>query len=332
MGRVGRSFDMVSQVTPGEQMTTKASTREAAGRALVQLGGEIPDLVVLGGDLNNSTFAKLFGAAYPERFFDFGPAEQNIVSVAAGLASSGKIPVVSTFAVFATSRPYDQLRVGVSQPGLNVKVIVSHSGITTGEDGISAQSIEDLALMCALSTFTVLVPADAPETVEAVRAAVKTQGPFYVRTSRADTPVVHQNGPSFQIGRAEMMRDGADTTVVACGIMVHAALEAADNLAKRGTSCRVLNMSTIKPLDEEAVVRAARETGAIVTAEEHGLVGGLGSLVAQVLARELPTPVESIGLEGYAESGPADALLDKYHLRPLDVEKAVEKAVRRKAL
>lgn len=311
-------------------MVSRASTRQAAGRALLELGGEVPDLVVLGGDLNKSTFANMFGAAYPDRFFDFGPAEQNIVSVAAGMASSGKVPVVSTFAVFATSRPYDQLRVGVSQPGLNVKMVVTHSGITTGEDGMSAHSVEDLALMCALPPFTVVVPADAVETVQAVRAAVKTDGPFYVRTSRADTPVVHGDDFVFSLGKAETMREGADATVIACGIMVHAALKAAESLARRGIECGVVNMATIKPLDEDAVLRAARQTGAIVTAEEHGLTGGLGSLVAQVLAKRLPTPVEMVGVEGYAESGAPDALLSKYHLTSGDVATAVEKVIRRK--
>ncbi len=312
-------------------MVSRASTRQAAGRALLELGGEMPDLVVLGGDLNKSTFANMFGAAYPDRFFDFGPAEQNIVSVAAGMASSGKVPVVSTFAVFATSRPYDQLRVGVSQPGLNVKVVVTHSGIITGEDGMSAHSVEDLALMCALPPFTIVVPADAVETVQAVRAAVKTHGPFYVRTSRSDTPVVHGDDFVFRLGKAETMREGADATVIACGIMVHAALEAAESLARRGIECGVVNMATIKPLDEDVVLRAARQTGAIVTAEEHGLTGGLGSLVAQVLARRLPTPVEMVGVEGYAESGSPDALLAKYHLTSGDVARAVEKVIRRKS-
>ena len=312
------------------RMGATASTREASGQALLELGKEHPDLVVLGGDLNISTFAKLFATEYPDRFFDFGPAEQNIVGVAAGMAASGKIPVVSTFAVFATSRPYDQLRVGVSQSGLNIKVIATHAGIVTGEDGISAHSIEDIAIMCALPPFTVVVPADAVETAQVVRTAVETEGPFYVRTSRPATPVVHDNGFRFELGRAETMLDGTDATVIACGIMVDASLKAARDLAERGVSCRVVNMSTIKPLDSDAILKAARETGAIVTAEEHGLTGGLASHVAQFLAKELPTPIEAVGLEGYAESGKADQLLVKYHLTPSDVESAVERAIQRK--
>ena len=311
-------------------MVARAETREAAGKTLVELGKDHPNLVVLGGDLNKSTHASKFGAAYPERFFDFGPAEQNIVGVAAGMASSGKIPVVSTFAVFGTSRPYDQLRVGVSQPCLNVKLVVTHSGIITGEDGVSAQSIEDLAIMCAPPAFTVVVPADAVETAQVIRAVVEADGPFYVRLSRSATPVVHSDGYRFVLGKAETMRDGDDVAIIACGIMVSAALEAAKSLSGRGISSRVLNMATLKPLDEAAIVRAARETGAIVTAEEHYIAGGLGSRVCRVLSSELPTPVEMVALHGYAESGTPDELLAKYHLTAEDVEAAARKAVARK--
>ena len=312
-------------------MVTKASTREISGKVLVQLGEELPNVVVLGGDLNKSTFINLFGAKYPDRFFDFGPAEQNIVSVAAGMAASGKIPVVSTFTVFATSRPYDQLRVGVSQPRLNVKVVATHSGIITGEDGVSAHGIEDIAIMCALPGFTVVVPADAVETAQVMRRAVEAEGPFYVRLSRPATPVIHDNGFEFLLGKAETVREGGDATIIACGIMVNASLEAADQLAGKGVECRVLNMATVSPLDAAAVVKAARETGAIVTAEEHYILGGLGSLVAQVLSRELPVPLESVALTGYAESGTAEQLLAKYHLTPKDVEDAALKAIARKA-
>ena len=311
-------------------MADNASTRQVAGETLVELGAEYPNLVVLGGDLNISTFASLFRDKYPDRFFDFGPAEQNIVSVAAGLASSGKIPVVSTFAVFSTSRPHDQLRVGVSQPRLNVKVMATHSGITTGEDGMSAQSIEDVALMCALPEFTVIVPADAPEAVQAVRSAVETDGPFYIRLSRSATPIVHSNGHNFVLGKAETMREGSDATVIACGIMVNIALEAAETLADDSISCRVINMATVKPLDEEAIVKAGRETGAIVSAEEHYVMGGLGSMVSQVLSREIPVPMESVSLAGYAESGAPDALLSKYGLTSQEVAQAVRKAIGRK--
>ena len=311
-------------------MTAEASTREVAGEVLARLGESRPDMVVVGGDLNKSTFANIFGAAHPDRFFDFGPAEQNMVSVAAGLASSGKTAVVSTFAGFGTGRPYDQLRVGVSQPGLNVKVIATHAGIITGEDGVSAHSIEDVAIMCALPGFTVVVPSDAVEAAKAIEAAVDTDGPFYVRLSRPATAVIHDESYDFTLGRAETMREGADATIVAYGIMVKAALDAADALEADGISARVLNMATVKPLDEAAVADAARETGAIVTAEEHYVSGGLGSLVSQVVVREAPVPVEQVALTGYTESGTPDQLLTKYHLTSTDIEAAVRRAVSRK--
>ena len=202
-------------------MVDKLETRVVAGQTLLELGEEFPDLVVLGGDLNKSTHANKFGAAFPDRFFDFGPAEQNIVSVAAGMAASGKVPVVSTFAVFATSRPYDQLRVGVAQSSLNVKVIATHAGIITGEDGVSAHSIEDIAIMSALPSFTVIVPSDGVETVPAIRAAIEAKGPFYIRLSRPATPVIHPDGCDFWVGKAETLREGGDATIVACGVMVH---------------------------------------------------------------------------------------------------------------
>lgn len=311
-------------------MTETASTREVAGRTLVDLGKDHPELVVLGGDLNKSTFVNLFGAKFPDRFFDFGPAEQNIVSVAAGMAASGKVPVVSTFAVFSTARPFDQLRLSVSQPNLNVKVVATHAGIITGEDGMSAHAIEDVALMCALPNMTVIVPADGVETAQVIKTVVETEGPFYVRLSRPATPVIHDNGYTFVLGKAERVREGRDVSVIACGIMVDAALQAAESLARQGIQCRVLNMATVKPLDEDSVLSAAVDTGAVVTAEEHYVNGGLGSLVSQFLSTHAPVPVESVALRGYAESGTADELLTKYHLRASDVEEAVRTAVSRK--
>ena len=307
-----------------------ASTRESFGKTLVELGERHPEIVVLGGDLNKSTFAHLFAARFPERFFDFGPAEQNMMGVAAGLASSGKVPFVSTFAVFGTCRPFDQVRLSIAQPHLNVKIVCTHAGVVTGEDGMSAQGIEDLALMCSLPGFNVVAPCDAVETAAAVRTAAETPGPFYVRLYRPATPVLHADGCDFKLGKGEVMRTGTDATIVACGLSVARAMEVADSLQAEGVSCRVLNIHTLRPVDEEAILAAAAETGAIITAEEHYIHGGLGSIVAQVVAGGRPVPVEMVALTGYAESGKADELVEKYGIGPTAIAGAVKKALRRK--
>ena len=307
-----------------------AATRETYGRTLLTMADDHPDIVVLGGDLNVSTFVHLWRDQYPERFFDFGPAEQNIVGVAAGLAAAGKVPFVSTFSVFGTGRPYDQLRVLVSQPSLNVKLVCTHAGILTGEDGMSAHGIEDLSLMCALPSFTVITPADAPETEQAVRAVASTQGPVYVRLPRAATQIVHDNGYQFEIGTADVMKSGGDVSIIAMGSLVAPALDAADSLAGQGIDARVVNLHTLAPADEAAIVAAAQETGAIVTAEEHYVHGGLGSVVAGVLARNCPVPVEMVALHGYTSSGPANELMEKNGLTPAGVEAAVQRVLKRK--
>ncbi|MBM3945986.1 MAG: transketolase family protein [SAR202 cluster bacterium] len=312
------------------QRVATASTREIFGRTLLELGRENPDIVVLGADLNKSTFANLFGAAFTNRYFDLGAAEQNMMSMAAGFAAAGKIPFCTTFAVFGTGRPFDQIRTSIAQPELNVKIVCTHSGITVGEDGKSAHGIEDLALMTALPTFTVISPADAPETVEAVRAAASHRGPVYLRLFRPATPVVHHEPFRFQVGKAEAMRTGSDATVVACGSMVAVALQAAEALQTEGVSCAVLNMSTLQPLDEQAVTAAARDTGAIVTVEEHYLHGGLGSLVASTLVTHRPVPLEMVGLTRYGESGRADQLLERHGLTPSRVAEAVRRVLARK--
>ena len=307
-----------------------ASTRETFGNTLAELGGEDPNIVVLGGDLNKSTFANRFGARFPDRFFDFGPAEQNIMGVAAGFASAGKTPIVSTFSVFGTCRPFDQIRISIAQPHLNVKIVCTHAGILAGEDGMSAHAIEDLALMCSLPGFTVVAPADSVETVEAVRAAVATPGPFYIRLYRPATPVVHQDGCDFVIGKAEVLRNGNDATIVAVGSTVPSALQAAEALGSEGIDCRVVNMHTLKPVDEAALLDAAAQTGAVVTVEEHYLHGGLGSIVAQVLGSSHPVPLAMVGLDRYAESGKPEQLLAKYNLTPADITKAVRSVLKRK--
>lgn len=309
---------------------TMASTRESYGRTLLELAETHPEIVVLGGDLNQSLFTHLWLQRYPERFFDFGPAEQNIMGVAAGLAASGKIPFASTFAVFGTGRPFDQLRVLISQPHLNVKLVCSHAGILTGEDGMSAHAIEDLGLTCSLPGFTVVVPADAVETAQAVRVAAETEGPFYIRLSRATTPVIHDAHYRFNLERAEVVREGRDLSILATGVMVSVSLDAADLLAREGISARVVNLHTLKPVDREAIVAAARDTGAIVTTEEHYIHGGLGSIVSQVVGQSHPVPVELVALERYSRSGKAEELMVHCGLTPERVREAALAALRRK--
>jgi transketolase len=275
---------------------------------------------------------KYFAAEFPERFIECGLQEQNMMSIAAGLAATGKIPFVSTFAVFASSRCFDQVRVSIAQPHLNVKIVATHGGITVGEDGASHHAIEDLALYCSLPGFNVVVPADAIETVEVIKAAAATEGPFYVRLGRPKFPQVYQDDYRFNLGRAVIMRKGKDATVIACGVMVSKALEAADKLASQGVNCLVLNMPTLKPLDEAAIIAAAIQTGAIVVAEEHLLHGGLGSRVAQVVVREKPVPMSFIGINDvYTKSGKPDELLQQRGLTAEAIERAVVVVMAKKA-
>lgn len=309
----------------------EASTRETYGKTLVELGRQNRDIVVLDSDLSPSTMTTFFAREFPDRFFDCGLEEQNMIGIAAGLAASGKTVFVSTFAIFASCRCFDQLRLCLSQPKLNAKIVATHGGISVGEDGTSHHAIEDLALYCALPGFTVVVPADAIETSEAVRVAASEYGPFYIRLSRPKTPLVYPAGYHFTLGNAVTMRQGKDATIVATGIMVAKALEAADILARQNIDCRVINIHTLKPLDEAAVVKAASETGAIVVAEEHLAQGGLGSRVAQAVAKEKPVPMEFVNLgDRYAESGKAEELLQRYGLTPGNIEESVKSAVKRK--
>ena len=304
------------------------STREAYGKVLVELGEQYKDIVVLDADLSRSTMTKYFAEQFPERFFQCGLQEQNMMSIAGGFAASGKIPFVSTFAVFAACRCFDQVRVCVAQPKLNVKIVATHGGITVGEDGASHHDIEDLALYCSLPGFNVVVPADGIETAEAIKAVAATTGPFYVRLGRPKFPAVNADGYRFSLGKAVTLRDGKDATIIACGIMVSKALEAANALASQGVNCRVLNMSTLKPLDERAIIEAATQTGTIVVAEEHLIHGGLGSRVAQVVVREKPVPMDFIGIKDvYAKSGTPDELLQRYGLTAEAIEQAVKNVV-----
>jgi transketolase len=307
------------------------STREAYGQVLVELGEENQDIVVLDADLSKSTMTCFFAERFPERFFDCGIAEQNMIGIAAGLAASGKTVFASTFAIFATARCFDQLRMSVAQPGLNVKIVASHGGITVGEDGFSHQSVEDLALMCSLPGFKVIVPADAEEARQAVRLAASTDGPFYIRLSRPKTPAMYDKGYRFQLGKAVTMQQGNDVAIISTGIMLANVMEAARRLERQGITCRVLSMPTVKPLDQEAILQAARDTGAIVTVEEHLEHGGLGSRVAQVVVESEPVPMQFVALKDtYAKSGRPDELLEKYGLGVGHIEKAVHSVLSKK--
>jgi transketolase len=311
-------------------LVQEISTRDAYGLKLVELGRQNPNIVVLDADLKKSTMTHFFAKEFPDRFFDCGIAEANMVTIAAGLASSGKIPFASTFAVFLPGRCFDQVRMAISQPNLNVKLVTTHSGISVGEDGISHQSIEDLSLICALPSFTVIVPADAVETAKAIEIAAATEGPFYIRLGRPKVPVIMPTDYQFKLGKAVKMRNGKDVTIVAIGIMVKAALDAAEELKKQNIECAVINMSTLKPADEEAVVEAARTTGAIVTAEEHLEHGGLGSIVAQIVVRNQPVPMEFVCMKGYAQSGKPELLLARYGLDSNGIQSSVLKVLKRK--
>lgn len=293
----------------------RIATREAYGEALVELGAEREDLVVLDADLSGSTKTKGFSKAYPDRFFNIGVAEANMMGTAAGLATMGKTVFASSFAMFAAGKAWEQVRQSVCVPGLDVKICATHAGLTVGEDGKSHQMVEDIALMRVLPGMRVLVPADAVEAREAVRLAASTPGPFYVRLSRASTPVILDGTYELELGRGAVLRDGRDLAIAACGVEVAEALRAAEILSGEGIEARVLNLACIDPLDTDLVVEAARDCGAILVAEEHQVRGGLGDAVAQALSREHPAPVAFAGLDNaFGQSGTADELLAHYGL------------------
>lgn len=312
-------------------MAEEISIRNAYGNTLLELGRENETIVVLDADLSRSTMTHLFAKEFPDRFFDCGVAEQNMMGIAAGLAACGKTVFASTFAVFASTRCYDQVRVSIAQSHQNVKIVATHGGITVGEDGCSHHAIEDLALMCALPGFTVIVPADAIEAAQVVRVAAATHGPFYIRLARPKMPIVCGDHYNFAMGKAVTMRGGGDVTVIAIGIMVDRALQAADTLAREGIELRVINMSTLKPLDDKTIVKAAEETGAILTAEEHLQHGGLGSRVAQVVAKQHPVPMSFMTIKDvYSSSGKGGELLEKHGLTATGVVEEVRSLVARK--
>lgn len=312
-------------------MAEMIATRDAYGEALAELGETNKDVVVLDADLSGSTKTAIFAKKFPERFFNMGVAEQDMMGTAAGLAASGKIPFASTFAIFATGRAWEQVRQSIAYPKLNVKIVASHAGITVGEDGASHQSVEDISVMRVIPHMTVIVPADGVETRKVIEEIVKYRGPVYVRISRGKSPVVLDDSYSFEIGKGTVLRDGSDVTLIACGIMVPKALDAAEMLKKDGLSARVVNISTIKPLDVPLIVKAAKETGCIVTAEEHSIVGGLGGAVAEVLAENFPVPLKRVGVEDkFGASGDADRLMEIYGLTSENIAKAAKEAIKRK--
>ena len=294
----------------------KIATRDSYGDALVELGKEHDNLVVLDADLAAATKTGKFKAAFPERFIDCGIAECNMVGIAAGMSTCGKVPFASTFAMFAAGRAFDQLRNTVGYPHLNVKIGATHAGISVGEDGATHQCNEDIALMRTIPGMVVMCPADDVEAKAAVKAAAEYEGPVYLRFGRAACPVINDRPDyKFEIGKGNVVREGSDVTIVATGICVGNALEAAEMLAADGISAEVINICTIKPLDEELIVKSAKKTGKVVTAEEHSVIGGLGSAVCDALCKSYPVPVKKIGMQDtFGESGSAAALVEKYQL------------------
>jgi len=312
-------------------MEELVATRDAFGEVLLKLGEENKNLVVLTADLAESTRVKKFAEKFPERFFNMGIAEQNMMGVAAGLARCGKTVIATTFAIFASGRAWEQVRYSISHSYLNVKIVATHGGISVGEDGSSHQGTEDISLMRTIPGMKVIVPADGVETKKAIQAAIKVKGPVYIRLGRAKTPVIFEEDYPFQIGRGYKIRKGKDVSIFTCGIMLSQALKAEEKLKEEGISAEVINISTLKPLDEKIIIESAHSTGAVVTAEEHQIIGGLGSAVAETLGENYPVPLERIGIKDkFGESGKPEELFEKYQLTANDIYKAAKKAVGRK--
>jgi transketolase len=311
-------------------MADMQMAREAYGSVLVELGKEDPRVVVLDADLSSSTKTGKFAKAFPERFFNCGIGEQNMVGVAAGLAASGKIPFLSTFSIFASGRAWEQIRNTIAVCKGNVKIVVTHGGISVGPDGVSHQSLEDISLMRSIPEMTVIVPCDAPEAAASVRAACLTYGPVFIRLGRPKVPTIW-NGKTFIIGKGQKVLEGADVTIVACGIMVDESLKAASILKEKGISAEVINMSTIKPLDKEMLLESVKKTRCVVSCEEHSIIGGLGSAVAETLAVECPTPQRFIGIKDrFGQSGDPDLLMNEYEIAALNIVSAVEDVIKQK--
>ena len=311
-------------------MADKMATRQAYGKALVELGAKKPELVVMDADLSKSTMTAEFGKTYPERFFNMGIAEQNLYGAAAGLALSGKVVCASTFAMFATGRAFEIIRNSIGYTKANVKICATHAGITVGEDGASHQTFEDIALMRTIPGMTVINPSDGVSAKKLLEQAVEMYGPCYVRLGRAAVPVFYDESADITLGRANTIREGKDVTVIATGIMVNEAFIAAEKLAEEGIDVRVIDIHTIKPIDSDAIIKAAEETKAIVTAEEHSIVGGLGSAVSEVVVKSAPVRMAMVGQQDtYGESGKPDQLKEKYGMTSADIINAVKSVLQR---
>ncbi len=306
-------------------------TRDGFGNELVELGKTNKKIVCLSADLEDATRAEYFKFAYPDRFFNVGIAEQDLVGMGAGMSMQGFIPFVCSFAVFLTNRAYDMIRMDLCYNDCNVKVVCSHAGLTVGPDGASAQCLEDLAIMRVLPNISVVCPVDSIEAQKATRAFVDTIGPAYMRTSRAPFPIITKEKDPFEIGKAQVMLDGGDVTLIGCGLMVYESLQAAELLKKDGIDARVVNMHTIKPIDVDMITNCAKETGAIVSAEEHQAAGGLGSAIAEVLCLNNPVPMEMIAMkDAFGETGSPQELLKKYKMKDVDIAAAVKRVLKRK--
>lgn len=305
------------------------ATRESYGMALVELGKENENVVVLDADLSKSTKTADFKKEFSDRFFNAGIAEQNLMGMAAGLANVGKVPFASTFAVFASGRAFEVIRNSICYPKVNVKIAATHAGITVGEDGGSHQSVEDIALMTSLPNMTVIVPADHREAMAAVKAAAEMNGPVYLRFGRCATEDIYDENYKFEIGKGSQLTEGNDVAIIATGMLVAKALEAAKELEAEGIKARVINIATIKPIDRELIIKAAKETKGIVTAEEHSVIGGLGAMVSSVVCEECPTKVKKVGIQDtFGESGTPNELMEKYGLTATEIVKAVKEVLK----
>jgi len=303
--------------------------RDALAEAILELGTKDRRIVVLGADTSVSIKTSLFGERFPERFFNVGIAESNMIGIASGLALAGKIPVVSTYSAFVPGKCLDQIRNAVAYPNLNVKIVSSHGGLTVGPDGASHQTIEDVAVMRAIPHMHVVIPADAPSARELILKAASTPGPFYMRLSRPNVATVHESTADLEIGKAALLRDGSDVTIVACGIMLSEAMIAAENLSQEGISAEIIDCHTVKPLDNATIERSAVKTGAVITAEEHSIIGGLGGAVAEALSESHPVRIERVGVrDTFGESGEHSELLVKYGLTSREIAKAARRLVR----